>query len=337
MEPHFAPDLRSAGAAPCRRRNPSRSRRSLCAAAALVAAAAAASAAPPVVAPGPAAGKLAFERDGSVWVASLDGSGAVRLAEGVDPAISPDGRSVAYTKDTSGPKGVRRHIAIVDVATRASRGLASVPSDNSFGPVWSPDGSGLLVYVLADKVWNLGLVKADDSAFRLVVTGGPRVFPCWSAAWASDGKSIFCQDLANIARIALDGKPLWSASAAQLFPGGGLNSGSGISPSPDGGKLLVEVDMDEPVFVNSWDGPPPAVFLVDVAGRTAMRLTEKGTLAWQPEWLDTAAFLCVVQRQGETEPSLARVPLAGGAPTLLTRNARNPTVSRPAAAPAASR
>ncbi len=270
---------------------------------------------------------LAFARDGGVWVAALDGSGATRIADGVDPAISPDGRSVAYTKDTSGPKGVRRHIAIVDVATRASRVLASVPSDNSFGPVWSPDGESLLVYVLADKVWNLGLVRADDTAFRYVVHGGARVFPCWSAAWAPDGASVFCQDLATLSRIGLDGKPQWKATVAQLFRGGALNSGAGISPSPDGAKLLVEVEMDEPTYVASWEGPPPAVFLVDVAGGTAQRLTGKGLLAWQPEWLDASDFLCVVERTGDAAPSVARVPLAGGAPALLLANARNPTVS----------
>ncbi len=290
--------------------------------------AAATAAAQPHSAPLPAGGRvLAFERDGAVWVAAADGTGAVKLAEGVDPCVSPDGRSVAYTQDTSGPKGVRRHIAVVDVATRATRVLKSIPSDNSFGPVWSPDGASLLAYVLADKVWNLALVKADDSAFRYVVQGGPGVFPCWSAAWAPDGASIFCQDLSRLSRIALDGKQVWSAPIASLFPGGDLNSGSGIAPSPDGTKLLVEVDLDEPVLVRSWDGPPPAVFLVDLASGTAKRLTEKGLLAWQPEWLDASDFLCVVERKGDRGPSLARIPLAGGAPTLLVQGARAPSVS----------
>ncbi len=292
----------------------------------LAAAAAAAPTAPPAT-PTPRPRVLAFEREGAVWVAALDGSGAIKIADGVDAAISPDGRSVAYTRDTSGPKGVRRHIAIADVATRASRVLASIPSNNSFGPVWAPDGKSLLVYVLADKVWNLGLVRADDSAFRFVVLGGAKVFPCWAAAWAPDGGSIFCQDLATLARVSLEGKPLWKAPVAKLFPGGELNSGSGISPAPDGKSLLVEVDMDEPVFVSTWDGPPPAVFLVDIASATARRITEKALLAWQPEWLDAYALLCTVQRKGDREPSVARIPLAGGAPVLLVKGARRPTVS----------
>ena len=277
--------------------------------------------------PRPPSRMLAFERDGAVWVAAADGSGAVELVEGVDPCIAPDGRRIAYTKDTSPANGVRRQIAVVDVATRTSRVLANVPGDNAFGPVWSPDGSSLLVNVLAEKQWNLGLVKADDTAFRYVVKPGPGVPSCWSAAWAPDGGSIFCQDLESLTRISLEGQELWKVSLARLFPTGGLNSSARISSSPDGKALLVDVDTDEDTTMKDWDGPPPAVFLVDLAAKTARRLTVKGLFAWQPEWLDTANFLCILQRQGDKGPSVVRMPLAGGDPTVLVGNARQPSIS----------
>jgi TolB protein len=79
--------------------------------------------------------------------------------------------------------------------------------------------------------------------------------------------------------------------------------------------------------MKDWDGPPPAVFLVDLAAKTARRLTVKGLFAWQPEWLDTANFLCILQRQGDKGPSVVRMPLAGGDPTVLVGNARQPSIS----------
>src|SRR5438132_551150 len=39
----------------------------------------------------PAAQLIAFERNDAVWIASLDGTGAKKIADGIFPAISPDG------------------------------------------------------------------------------------------------------------------------------------------------------------------------------------------------------------------------------------------------------
>lgn len=295
-----------------------------------VAAIAALAALAPVSAqPKPGARTMAFERAGTVWVAAADGSGAVKLVEGVDPAVSPDGRLIAYTKDTSPAKGVRRHIAVADVASRTSRVLASVPGDNSCAPVWSPDGSTLLVNVYFDKGWGVGLVKADDSAFRYVFSPDPSGHSWWGAAFAPDRSSIFCQDLEEIGRFSLDGKKIWSAAVSALFPAAGLNSGARLSPTPDGKQLLVDVDMDEDVMMKDWDGPPPSVFLVDLASKSARRLTPKGAFVWQPAWLDASAFLAMSIGPKDKEPSVVRVPFAGGSPVVLVRNARTPSVSAP--------
>ncbi len=272
---------------------------------------------------------MAFERGGAVWVAAADGTGAVKLAEGVDPAVSPDGRLVAPTKDTSPANGVRRHIAVADVASRTSRVLASIPGDNSCAPVWSPDGSTLLVNVYANKGWGVGLVRADDSAFRYVFKPEPNGHSWWGAAFATDGSSIFCQDLEEIARFSLDRKKLWSAALSALFPTAGLNSGARLSPTPEGKQLLVDVDMDEDVTMKDWDGPPPSVFLVDVASKSAKRLTPKGAFVWQPVWLDASSFLAISIGLRDKEPSVVRVPFAGGSPVVLVRNARTPSVSAP--------
>ena len=291
-------------------------------------AAAAAAAAPPATTTA-ARPRIALERDGWVWVAALDGSDAARIAEGVDPCIAPDGRRIAYTLDTSPAGGVRRHIAVVDLATHAGRVLTSVPGDNAFGPVWSPDGASLLVNVFPANGWAIGLVRADDTSFRYVLEPGPDRRSWSGAVFAPDGASFYCQDLDEIARFSLEGTKLWSAPIAKLFPDAGLNSGARLAPSPDGTALLVDVDMDEDATVKDWDGPPPSVFRIDLATGTATRVTPKGLLVWEPQWLDASSFLATTIGPDDKGPSIVRVPFAGGGPVVVVRDARTASVVAP--------
>lgn len=62
--------------------------------------------------------QIAFERDDAVYVANLDGTGEKKIADGIFPAISPDGTRVAFNtvEKTSGATYVR-HMAIVEIAT----------------------------------------------------------------------------------------------------------------------------------------------------------------------------------------------------------------------------
>ncbi|HUK12808.1 MAG TPA: hypothetical protein VLW17_05855 [Thermoanaerobaculaceae bacterium] len=296
----------------------------------LCVAVAAAAAAPPAPAQAPGAGRrLAFEREEAVWIAAIDGSGAQRLTAGVDPQISPDGTAVAYTNDTSTAGEVLRAIAVFDLAARSSRVLSAVPSRNAFGPVWSPDGKRLLFAILIDEAWQVGLIGADGSGFR-VVRGAAGGRSCYGPAWAADGASFFCQDLETIHRIGLDGQEPWSAEIAKLFPGQDLNSGARLVVSPDGRSLLADVDMDEDTTIEGWDGPPPALFAVDLTAATARRLTPKGLLAWDGCWLSPSEIVFIAQHEGEHTPSIYAMALPGGKPRLLVRDARMPSVSQAA-------
>jgi hypothetical protein len=41
---------------------------------------------------------IAFERDQAVWIANFDGTGEKKIADGIFPAISPDGTCVAFKR-----------------------------------------------------------------------------------------------------------------------------------------------------------------------------------------------------------------------------------------------
>jgi len=62
--------------------------------------------------------QIAFERNSAVYLANLDGTGERKIADGIFPAISPDGTRVAFnTVEKTSDTTYIRHIAVTDVAT----------------------------------------------------------------------------------------------------------------------------------------------------------------------------------------------------------------------------
>jgi TolB protein len=107
-----------------------------------------------------------------------------------------------------------------------------------------------------------------------------------------------------------------------------MNSGGRLAISPNDGTLLVDVDMDEDASRKDWDGPPPAIWSVDLSKGLATRLTPKGTFAWEPCWVTSDAFLCLIQPASAKEPSIYRMSADGKTRQALVKNARDHSVSR---------
>src|SRR5258705_1814264 len=89
--------------------------------------------------------KIVYEHGENIFVADIDGTHAKKVAVGALPEISPDGTRIAFNTegDAKTRPGPERHIAIADLATGKVTILNAIPSDNCFGPVWSPDGTKL--------------------------------------------------------------------------------------------------------------------------------------------------------------------------------------------------
>jgi Tol biopolymer transport system component len=90
-----------------------------------------------------------------IWMADADGSNAAPLPLAgrgatdwdTDPAFSPDGKYLAFTRTSPGGVGAPSHILIADVATGAITGQITPPAGERTGrdaqPTWSPDGRTL--------------------------------------------------------------------------------------------------------------------------------------------------------------------------------------------------
>jgi TolB protein len=275
--------------------------------------------------------KIAYEHRDNIFVADIDGTHQKKIAEGALPEISPDGTRVAFntSEDSKTRPGPERHIAVADVASGKITVLNEIPSDNCFGPVWSPDGSKLAFSIMADGEWHLGLVNADGSGFGFVKNAGLKSEAFGAPEWARDGKSIFCHDLDNIYQIDLDGNVLKKWELSKILTDASMNGGDRLSVSPDGKVLLMDVDCGSEHERKNWDGPQPAIEKFDVANENAVRVTGKNDFVWEPFWLTSNEFLCILQKEKENDPSIYRMSLDGKNAKLLVKHARTPSASAP--------
>lgn len=271
---------------------------------------------------------LAFERDSSVWIAGLDGKGARKIAQGALPQISPDGTRVAFNTIDPDLNSPARQIAVADIATGKVTVLKKTPSDNCFGPAWSPDGTKLLFSIFLDNDWQVAVIHADGSGFSVVKKAAGPSHSFYSAAWAADGQSFFCHDLDAIYRCDLSGRLMKTWKLSEILQHAGMNSGNRLSPSADGRQLLMDVDMDEEHKRENWDGPPPAVWTLNLDTDKAVRLSKAGLFAWDPAWINDTKFVYISQGPKETTPSLYRRTVDSNEAKLILKDVRTPSVSR---------
>ena len=275
--------------------------------------------------------EVAFERGSAIWIANVDGSNPRKIAKGSGPDLSPDTTKIVFTTDDSSSKDLVREIATADVASKKVTLVKGIPSKNCYGGRWSPDGKQILFYLWNGEDWDLALIGPDGSGYRILKKAGPEHHSLWSTCWASDGKSIFAQDLDYIYRLDLEGHELGKWKVDSLFPKGGMNSGSVISSSPEGKTLLVEVDMDEEVTnIPDWDGPAPSLWTLDLGSGKATRLTDKGVLASSGCWLDGRHILFNLFSAKQKKAGIYEMEIGKKEVRPVIKDGVNPTVARSA-------
>ncbi len=263
---------------------------------------------------------IAFERGDSIWMVNLDGSNARKITQGYLPEISPDGRYIAFNVTDSN----NRYIAIVELASGKVTQFKNIPTHNNFSPAWSPDSKKLLFNAFVDNDWYLALINVDDSGYHLIKqTKGE-----FSPAWSPDGKSFFSHDLYSIYWMNFHGKIIKKWRLDTVIINSGMSSGSRIHVSPDGKKLIMDVDMNEDLSHKNWDAPPPAIWTLELdSGKTA-RLTPKGILAWSPFWISSDDFVFLAQEATEKKPVLYRSSIKKSPYLLILKDVQTPSISR---------
>jgi hypothetical protein len=267
--------------------------------------------------PGPLdAQRIAFIRNGDIWVANTDGSAArlvaAHRAAGAVPGSclgvlwSPDGSRLAtpLEADLQGPPRTRTIALLSDAG--AAVGTIDVESVQ-IAMAWSPDGSHLTVFAPLAKGAGLQVFGREGRLER-ELTLPPQARPIageipvpW-VKWSPDGRSIAISEWdpagsvsGHTWMVAADG----TDTREVLGPGGG--SVSSIAWSPDGTRLASAIGNQE----------SGELWVAGVDGSSAQRIASMfGPIVevsgWSPDgtWIAFAdsSAIDVVRADGSGDP-----------------------------------
>jgi Tol biopolymer transport system component/DNA-binding winged helix-turn-helix (wHTH) protein len=237
------------------------------------------------------------------------------IAGTLEPAFSPDGNSVAFTRD--GAKGIF-------VTSIGSDQFLQLTSDKDCCPVWSPDGRWIAFSRLADRQFSIYVVPADPGAEQkrndekaLKVKTTNATFSLTTAStegrqlntsgvvpqhgeldWSPDGKSIAFAGPAGIYLLELD-----SSTVHRISQPPPMSEDWGPAFSADGQKVL---------FVRNREiGRPDEIWVASTTGNANSEshvLSEPGKIASPPQWSsDGRSVIFASSRKGH--PALWRASL----------------------------
>ena len=225
----------------------------------------------------------------------------------VDPAISPDGRFIAFA---AGPTSLMK----LFVRQLEGGNTISISSDlpgNLRRPLWSPDGARIAF----QSPRGIETVTALGGIPKLLVGAEAAGLPT-DLAWAPDGRRIVYRVRDTLYTGALDeGTPRRVAAGFEIH-----------SPawSPDGSWIAYVSGNPEFVYSPSIFGnlAPSAIWLVPAAGGQPIPVTDNKSLNVSPVWLPRGRqLLFISDRDGGRDIYRVALKSSGrpaGPPTRLS-------------------
>jgi hypothetical protein len=119
----------------------------------------------------PDGGKIAFNRNGAIYVMEADGSNPTLLtAPGISPAWSPDGTKIAFSRTDR-----------LYVMSAYGTNTISLPATSAINPAWSPDGTKIVFSGFgASNTTQLFVIDANGAnRIQLTNDSNMRFMPAW--------------------------------------------------------------------------------------------------------------------------------------------------------------
>jgi Tol biopolymer transport system component len=181
-------------------------------------------------------GRIVFDDSQDVWSINADGTGLVRLTESpwreFQPALSPDGRLVAYRSEPS-------DYPELWVMNADGSGQHQLTSEGGF-PAWSPDGSKIAYAPPGGPSGrsSIAIMYPDGSGQRRL----PDTDFGENPSWSPDGKRIVYTSAHTGERLMY----VVDVEGSQVVGLSSAGEGSMVAWSPDGGSILFASHRDHP-------------------------------------------------------------------------------------------
>ncbi|HEY5999039.1 MAG TPA: hypothetical protein VI078_07005, partial [bacterium] len=188
-----------------------------------------------------------------------DGSGAPdTIAQGLEPAVSPDGRNLVYTVDRKG-NGDLWTVALAGGS--APRPFLVTPADES-DPSFSPDGRWIAYTSDESGRREVYIRRYPEGGSRLQVSVNGGEWPRWMRR--GDGIFYVCADTLELVSVGPGERPalgmphaLFSASAGEFDLRHTNAAGFPLDAHPDGQRFIGVRQVGPPVtrsllFVENW-------------------------------------------------------------------------------------
>lgn len=229
---------------------------------------------------------------GPIYAMNPDGSGLRYLTNGIDPALSADGKTVAFTRWTvgNGPgalgsvwlinaDGTNERVLLNDVTapksptwspdgtqiainmqqggtlndTILSRGCRPFSQGDNVPPGFTTNGNQICPFIPADPYWGLRLINVADGSFQDLPRDRHSFAPAWDPA---NAWHLVYQGDHGLVNLDLNQKSTWALTS---------NSDQrGPVFSPDGSKIAVTFHQND-----HWE-----VHVMNADGSSEVRLTE---------------------------------------------------------------
>jgi hypothetical protein len=233
-------------------------------------------------APAPLSGPLAYDLQGQIHVAGLDGSHPVAVADAgaihrgcpgkahtMFPSWSPDGRYLAFDLECIDP--ALSEVVIADLQGNVVESFRVAQAYPQEGIAWSPDSTRVAVwdeFHWREGTYTIGVHGIDGSRETFAMPPGYAPSPqSGGPIWASDGASLIVSEL----EVPLDGgtpREVPFLGGYMDRSGGGWTGG--LAYSSDGSQ--VAYGTPEGLMVARADGSDPRLVSDDGAH----------TAAWSP-------------------------------------------------------
>jgi len=235
----------------------------------------------------PSPGGIALSKGNWVYYLAPSGNQPRKLVQGLQPALSPDGKKLVYgleRKDLGGCFG----LMVLDLATGQTATLLPPLPKRTDDPAWSPRGD-LLAFIYNREI---NIIRPDGSGRQKIFTMPSQ----WNLTpqWASDGKSLFISDLFHLFQIDLAGQEL-AKTPLTTFTGGeiAVSSADLFLLNPQTPQLWAFTGE-----VEGTSGHTNPLFLFDTRTQKRTRLTPADMSAYRPCWSRDGQYLYFLGSRG---------------------------------------